>query len=183
MARSYSSVLNQMERERQRGLRELERAQRARERHIVAEAKEQKRHILEARVAGVEEMNRDLDQRINDLKCLLVKALTIPSAINFEKLKVKPQSPTLHLGHLEHGIPPPQMSQFEPKKPHFLVSWIPQQKQAYGKRVEQAQRSFDDARIQHAKSESERQVGIARLRDECEKAFEASKAEVSEPAC
>jgi len=177
MARSYSV---QREREQRRLFREQERAMRAFEKQKAAEAREEKRQALEDQLSEVEEMNQELEEEIEGLKTLLAKALTIPSAINFEKMKDKPKIQPLNLGNLEHEIPPPQKVQFEAQKPHFLIGWIPQQQRAYALRVEQGQRAYDEAMATHAKAEEERKAAISKLRESREAAFAAAKAKATE---
>lgn len=169
MTPRYYSSAEQAERERQRRIREWERTQRAQARQEAANAREEKRQFLEARMDDVEEMNRELEQTVESLKSLLVKALNSRSAIDFEKLKLKPQIPELRLGALEYMTPPPDWSRFAAKKPNPLIGWIPQQQRAYTQRMAIAKHTFEYATAQHAKAEEERQASIAKLRDEREK--------------
>lgn len=165
---SFARAIEAQARAQQKAARDAERAQKARERARIANEKERKRQYAEDRLTEVQEMNQDLDQEIQALERILVDSLGRKSAINFNRLKVKAEIPPLDLGDLKKIASEPTWGQFEPKKPNFLIAWIPGVKKGYESNVSLAQEAHHQALKAHTEREAER-------RDACERRIQEHK--------
>lgn len=98
--RSFSSTLNyaiketarqqrQIEAERKRRIREATRIERERLREAAARDKHNKAQYLESRLQETEDLNSDLNLRLEELSQVLQHTLTVDDTIEFDSLRVK----------------------------------------------------------------------------------------------
>lgn len=147
--------------EQRRAQREVERLQKAYERALAAEEKEQKRLYLESRAAAVETMNDRLDAFVDALENLLAATLNVDDYVDFESLKEKPEPLPFAPGELANPALQPRLEAFLPPEPSAVARLVPGTKGKHKQAVADAHVRYEEARSAHTKQEQERQEALA----------------------
>ena len=118
-SRSYSAA-SDYERRRRQQEREAERSHKAALAAQRSADREAKRQYITERVAEADRRTHALDDRVEELRTLLVRGLRRPGAIDLNKLRRHVTLPPLDLGSLGPQAAPPSWSDFEPPAPSAL---------------------------------------------------------------
>lgn len=172
MAKGFLSSMNQLAREferssresardKMRAIREDERDQKAQQRALVADIEERQRMYVESQIAEAESRNEEVEQAIDTLGRLLVDAIGIQTRIQFDRLLVKADVPTLELGKLSRAKQVPQ--RFAIQKPSALLVWLPWIRNAYNKKVKEYARDFECTLVDYQKLENDRLKEVSHL--------------------
>jgi restriction system protein len=151
-----------------RAVREAERAQKAYERAVAAEEKEQKRLYVESRAAQVDAMNEQLDTFVASIENLLAATLDVDDFLEFEALKETAEPPPFQPGALASEESPPRIESFLPPPPAGVGKFMPGAKAKHEQALRDAQARFEEASAAHREREGQRQQALARAREEHE---------------
>jgi restriction system protein len=132
------------------------RASRAAERFRLAEAKEQKRNYIESRLAEAEDQNADLQQTIDSLESILSDGISRECSLDLDTLKEPLRTPPFEPGDLARAAPIPELSQYLPPSPMWLMRLLPGTKEKHERQSADARQRFEADMIAHAESETRR---------------------------
>jgi restriction system protein len=151
-----------------RAYREAERAQKAYQRALAAEEKEQKRLYLESRAAEVDAMNEQLEAFVASVESLLSATLSVDDFLDFESLKEEPEPPPFQPGSLATEEPPPRVEHFIPSLPSGVGKFMPGAKAKHQRAVDEANARFHEAEATHRENETARTAALEAARKEYE---------------
>jgi restriction system protein len=161
-SRSYSAA-SDYERRRRQQEREAERSHKAALAAQRSADREAKRQYIAERVAEADRRTHALDDRVEELRTLLVRGLRRPGAIDLNKLRRHVTLPPLDLGSLGPQAAPPSWSDFEPPAPSALGRMFGAEGR-YRERLATAQEEFARAQVEHGMRETQRQGRIVEAR-------------------
>jgi restriction system protein len=167
---TFSSVLREMQCERERqaraqeraaaaAIRASEQARRALERAQAWEEKERKRLYLEARQAEVEAMNEALAADVATLESLLRQTLDVDDYLDFEALKQTPVIPPFRPGDLATSEVAPEL--ILPPPLSGVAKLVPGAKAKYERAVEAARASHQAEIEAYALREKGRETALS----------------------
>lgn len=149
-----------------RAQREADRARKAYERAVATEEKERKRLYLESRVAEVDALNEQLDNFVDKLENLLGATLDIDDFVDFETLKVQPQTQPFQPGSLARVEPAARLEDSLPAELGFVQRLMPGAAAKYEAAVVAAGESHREALAEHARREEAREAALVAARGE-----------------
>lgn len=151
-----------------RAIRERERQERAYERALKEQNREEKRFYVEGRAAEVDAMNAELNAKVASLENLLAASLLRDAFLDFEALKEKPTLPPFDSVPLDTPGREPSPSDFYPRPLSAFGRLFPGAKEKQEAAVREAAGRFDGAMVAYRKEEGLRQQALARAREEYE---------------
>ena len=158
-----------------RARRQAERERRLNERSRLAEEKEQKRMYVESRLAEVEDQNTELQQSVAALESILSDALlAVDSSLDLDSLKEPLTNKPFQPGELGQPLPEPELGQYLPSFPVWLMRLIPGTMAKHERRSFEARQRFELDTVAHAENERQRQQKL----QEALAAHEATVAEI-----
>ncbi|MFI7001920.1 restriction endonuclease [Nocardia sp. NPDC050175] len=140
--------------------RAIERDRKQAERAQAAYEKQLRLEYTQTRKAGVEALNRNLAQWIEQVTSILVEGVHYSPWIDLDADRTTPALPPLDLGQYAHPCPAPQWT--APSEPGRLSRMFGGEDK-YLARVEEERARFDAAIMEHARQEQHRQEQVARL--------------------
>ena len=159
--------------------REIERRRKEEIRNRAQADKAAKQQYLEIRVEDREEKNKELAEKLSELRNILDNALNVDNTISFSNLLDHTEFSDFQLPkELQKEILAPNENAFEVQEPDFLMKLIPGWKARHEKAVQGVQHGFQMAKNNYESQVKERDEKIKQLRDEYEnkkKEFEASQ--------
>ena len=153
-------------REQTQRAKELERAQKAYQKSQQLEEKDRARLYVESRVAEVELMNEQLEERISQLQGLLKATLDVDDTFDLDRLKRQPTTVPFDPGPVGTPEKAPERSVYEPTPLSAMQKLVPGAKARYAAQVAQAHQRYEDDMQAYAGREAERQAQLATLRQE-----------------
>jgi restriction system protein len=156
--RQWEAEQKRIERERQKQIREGERAR-------MLSAKEEKQRYLETRMAQVEELNTEIAEQIETLQRILEHTLNVNDRIDFESLRIKKPYKGMTLPQvLTTAKEPSTKHDFIAKvKPLGFLENALGLKGRYQREMQAAEAQFEAAMKAHAAAEEERKAKLASL--------------------
>ncbi|MBX3065138.1 MAG: restriction endonuclease [Anaerolineae bacterium] len=164
VAKQAAKSLREAEAHRKRELRLIEQQQRERTKQQKLLDKENKQQYLEGRIEEVEDLNRDTNQMLQQLRTVLEYTLSINDMIDFDTLRVADEPPTIYIPQIL------QTAATKPVKDHFTNRIKPPTLMEralgmarYKRETREAEELYDRAMEEHKNKEQERQLKIAEL--------------------
>lgn len=155
--RAQATAVRQLERQER-----MARVQQAREQRDFEKAAKQQ--YLEDRIAETEDLNAELNERLESFRGLLAHTLAVDDRISFNELRqmqpIEPFNPPLRLAP---GTPPVRI---EVSPPTGLRKFLPGSKSNYEQAVARAQETHDKNLALFAQQESEKRTEFAKLKKE-----------------
>jgi restriction system protein len=142
--------------------REVERARKAAEAAQKAADREAKQQYVASRAAEAEQLSREVDERVEQLRTVLTRGLSRSARIGPAQLRRRVAAPALDLGALAYPLSPPDWSQFAPPAPSTLGRMFAGAR--YEQKLSEARQAFEAAHARHAQAETERQRQVANAR-------------------
>ena len=170
-----------------RAQRDADHARRVAERYRLADAREHKRIYLESRQAEVEHQNADLQHTVAALNSILWYALARDSSLDLDTLKEPLPNEPFQPGDLARPLPAPELGQYLPPSPIWLMRLVPGTKTKHERQSSEARQRFEYDLIVHVDDERRRQEKLEEARAahgakiaETRRRVEAQHAEVEE---
>jgi restriction system protein len=164
----FSRSLNAIARESGRAQNAALVAQRAqsRDQQIAAKAaaRAAQSDYLASRLTEADDMTATLEAHVDDLTSVLRVATTKTFAVDFEKLKAKPNRLRFDAGRLDQPEPEPIEVDFQPAPLSFLQRLIPALVQKYDRAATDGTRSYEEAVAKHQSRESDRVAQLEALK-------------------
>jgi len=143
--RAAARAQQQQVRAQERQVRDAIRASKQAERDHRAREREDARRYTESRVAEVEQMNRDLATRLDDMNGVLAHTLSIDDTIAFDELAATPPFPEFRIPEdLLEAPRPPNLNGYlnGVPKPWRILLFLPFVRRAYEEKLEVARVKF-----------------------------------------
>lgn len=175
-ARDAARASRQAEANYRRQVREHERAVRNAERSRASALKEARQRQLEERIQEVEDQNSVLIERIDELRGILERTLTIDDTISFESLRIKEKFPPFSPpAELTAYRPPPVQATFYSTvhAPSFLGRLMPGAKDKHERALQEAESRYQTALRNYQSAESQRKAKLNELSAQHQKDKEA----------
>lgn len=118
--------------------------------------REAKRLYVGRRAADAEQRTRELDERVEELRTVLTRALSRSGRIELARLRRRVIVPPLDLAGLAEPLPPPEWSRFVPPSPSALGRVFGGETR-HQRRVDEARGEFERAQAAHQLAEADRQ--------------------------
>jgi restriction system protein len=147
-----------------RATREAERGQRAQQRYLAAEAREQTRLYVESRTAEADEQDTEVKQRIAALQSILQSGLARNSYVDLDTLKHSPKDEPFQPGALAHPLPLPDWQTYLPAPLGWIANLVPGAKAKHEQRGIESKRLFEAELSMQQENERRRQQGLEDLR-------------------
>lgn len=170
-----------------RAQRQAEHARRVDERYRLADAREHKRIYIESRQAEVEDQNAELQHTVAALETILSDALASDSSLDLDTIKEPLTNEPFQQGELAHPLSVPELGQYLPPSPVWLMRLVPGTKAKRERRSVEARQLFESDLVAHADDERRRQQRLSEARAaheakvaEARRRVEAQHAEVEE---
>lgn len=190
MARGFISTLNAIARESARAQRQAEvayrrqlraqqQAARYSERMMKISIKEERQRYFESRMAETEELNFELQNRIQTLQNLLGHTLSVNDAIDFDSLRIKDRFAPFIIPQDLMYQPPPPVKRIV-KENGWLGKLLPGAQKNHENAVREADAQFQREMQQYNTFESSRRAKIDSLRQGYEQAKRAFELKVQE---
>lgn len=155
-------------REQTQRAKELERAQKAYQKSQQLAEKERARLYVESRIAEVELMNEQLEERITQLQGLLKATLDVDDTFDLDSLKQQPTIVPFDAGPIGTPEKAPERSVYEPAPLSAMQKLVPGAKARHAAQVAQAHQRYETDVQAHAGREADRQAQLLKLRQEYE---------------
>lgn len=182
-AGAVNSFVREMERQSRYAAAEMRRrerdgirAQKMAERARVLAFKEERLRYIEGRILEVEDLNEELDLRIDDIKSLIEKTLKVNHKISFDSLRIKEKYQAFNPPkNISTPYKEPEKSSFigNVKAPGFFARLIPGSGERYQKALSDAEKRYVNAIETYKNSEARRLEEYEKL----EKEYETGKKE------
>ncbi len=183
----FSGLMAQLARDAARRQRELEQyerarlhqAERAHKQDLMLRAqadKEAKQRYLESRMQETEELNHDLENRINELTTILENTLKVNDTISFDNLRIHDKFPKFELpSELQQEPTFTSREEYFAKisKPSTLDKLIPGWEKRYQSKLQEAERLFKEYQQKVEVFSAERTKTITELQDKYNKEKQA----------
>ena len=170
-----------------RAQRQAQHARRVDERYRLADAREHKRIYIESRQAEVEDQNAELQHTVVALESILSDALARDSSLDLDTIKEPLTNEPFQPGELARTLAVPELGQYLPPSPAWLMRLMPGTKAKHERRSAEARQRFESDVAAHAEDGRRRQQKLeeARVAHEAKVAdtrrrVEAQHAEVEE---
>ncbi len=167
--RAQAVAVRQLERQER-----MARVQQAREQREFEKATKQR--YLEDRIAETDDLNAEINERLESFRGLLAHTLAVDDCISFNDLRQMPQiEPFTSPSRLAPGVPPVWI---EISPPTGLRKFLPGAKSNYEQAVARAQQAHEKSLALFAEQESGKQVELEKLKKEYEERKAKYEAEV-----
>jgi restriction system protein len=167
VARESARAQRQAESARKRHLREQAVATRIAERQRAAATKladkEARHRYLEDRSEATAELNRQLEERLSELKSVLQKTLSVDDTIAFNSLRIAEDYCQFNPPEgLAKPAPPPEIQNYlsELKEPTGLSLLVPGSQSRYLRQLEEAESKYEEAKKKYEIRETERKAKL-----------------------
>jgi restriction system protein len=130
----------------------------------LANEREHKRIYIESRQAEAENQNAELQHAVATLESILWDALARVSSLDLDTIKESLTNEPFQPGDLAHPLSAPELGQYLPPSPAWLMRLVPGTKAKHERRSAEARQRFESDVAAHAENERERQRKLEEAR-------------------
>jgi restriction system protein len=158
----------------------VERAEKARQRAVIADEKENKRLHVESQMEDAQSQNQEIEEQVQALGKILAYGIRRNPVLDFAKLRTTPTYKPLDLGNFSLIEDPPRWGDYAPEKPTGMSNLLPWVKKKYAREESLARQRFEAEAQARQSRNSMRHAEVKKRRDAYERVVEQAKRESDE---